>query len=107
MFLPYVVSKAAVIRLSEELAMETEQYGVAVFAIDPRLDVDGDDELLGQLRTGHPLDAVRPIALRYGSARSHVPRGRPGGHARDRSSGTLSRAATSRSGMTWTTYWVA
>ena len=31
----YVVSKAAVIRLSEELAMETEQYGVAVFAIDP------------------------------------------------------------------------
>jgi NAD(P)-dependent dehydrogenase (short-subunit alcohol dehydrogenase family) len=31
----YVASKAAVIRLSEELAMETEQYGVAVLAIDP------------------------------------------------------------------------
>ena len=31
----YVVSKAAVIRLSEELAMETEEHGVAVFAIDP------------------------------------------------------------------------
>jgi NAD(P)-dependent dehydrogenase (short-subunit alcohol dehydrogenase family) len=31
----YVASKAAVIRLSEELAMETEPYGVAVFAIDP------------------------------------------------------------------------
>ena len=31
----YVASKAAVIRLSEELAMETERYGVAVFAIDP------------------------------------------------------------------------
>ena len=31
----YVASKAAVIRLSEELAAETERYGVAVFAIDP------------------------------------------------------------------------
>ncbi len=31
----YVVSKAAVIRLSEALAMETEEHGVAVFAIDP------------------------------------------------------------------------
>jgi NAD(P)-dependent dehydrogenase (short-subunit alcohol dehydrogenase family) len=31
----YVASKAAVIRLSEELATETEPYGVAVFAIDP------------------------------------------------------------------------
>ena len=31
----YVASKAAVIRLSEELATETERNGVAVFAIDP------------------------------------------------------------------------
>jgi NAD(P)-dependent dehydrogenase (short-subunit alcohol dehydrogenase family) len=31
----YVASKAAVIRLSEELASETKKYGVAVFAIDP------------------------------------------------------------------------
>ncbi len=31
----YVASKAAVIRLSEELAAETERHGVAVFAIDP------------------------------------------------------------------------
>src|SRR3954454_13122951 len=31
----YVTSKAAVIRLSEELAMETQPYGLAVFAIDP------------------------------------------------------------------------
>jgi NAD(P)-dependent dehydrogenase (short-subunit alcohol dehydrogenase family) len=31
----YVASKAAVIRLSEELAAETAQRGVAVFAIDP------------------------------------------------------------------------
>jgi NAD(P)-dependent dehydrogenase (short-subunit alcohol dehydrogenase family) len=31
----YVASKAAVIRLSEELAAETEGHGVAVFAIDP------------------------------------------------------------------------
>ena len=31
----YVTSKAAVIRLTEELAMETEQHGVSVFAIDP------------------------------------------------------------------------
>jgi NAD(P)-dependent dehydrogenase (short-subunit alcohol dehydrogenase family) len=31
----YVVSKAAVIRLTEELAIETEPYGIAVFAIDP------------------------------------------------------------------------
>lgn len=31
----YVASKAAVIRLSEELATETERHGVAVFAIDP------------------------------------------------------------------------
>ena len=31
----YVASKAAVIRLTEELAIETEPYGIAVFAIDP------------------------------------------------------------------------
>jgi NAD(P)-dependent dehydrogenase (short-subunit alcohol dehydrogenase family) len=31
----YVASKAAMIRLSEELAMQTEQHGVTVFAIDP------------------------------------------------------------------------
>jgi NAD(P)-dependent dehydrogenase (short-subunit alcohol dehydrogenase family) len=31
----YVTSKAAVIRLTEELAMETGQHGVTVFAIDP------------------------------------------------------------------------
>jgi NAD(P)-dependent dehydrogenase (short-subunit alcohol dehydrogenase family) len=31
----YVASKAAVIRLSEELAAETGRHGVAVFAIDP------------------------------------------------------------------------
>jgi NAD(P)-dependent dehydrogenase (short-subunit alcohol dehydrogenase family) len=31
----YVTSKAAVIRLSEELALETEPYGLAAFAIDP------------------------------------------------------------------------
>jgi NAD(P)-dependent dehydrogenase (short-subunit alcohol dehydrogenase family) len=31
----YAVSKAAVIRLSEALAMESEPHGVAVFAIDP------------------------------------------------------------------------
>jgi NAD(P)-dependent dehydrogenase (short-subunit alcohol dehydrogenase family) len=31
----YVTSKAAVIRLSEALAMETEEYGVTIFAIDP------------------------------------------------------------------------
>jgi NAD(P)-dependent dehydrogenase (short-subunit alcohol dehydrogenase family) len=31
----YVTSKAAVIRLTEALAMETQDYGVAVFAVDP------------------------------------------------------------------------
>ncbi|CAA9310825.1 MAG: hypothetical protein AVDCRST_MAG61-1705 [uncultured Friedmanniella sp.] len=31
----YVASKAAVIRLSEELAAQTEPHGIAVFAIDP------------------------------------------------------------------------
>jgi NAD(P)-dependent dehydrogenase (short-subunit alcohol dehydrogenase family) len=31
----YVASKAAAIRLSEELALETKDYGVAVFSIDP------------------------------------------------------------------------
>ena len=31
----YVTSKAAVIRLSEALAIEAEEYGVTVFAIDP------------------------------------------------------------------------
>jgi NAD(P)-dependent dehydrogenase (short-subunit alcohol dehydrogenase family) len=31
----YVASKAAVIRLSEELAAQTADYGIAVFAIDP------------------------------------------------------------------------
>ncbi len=31
----YATSKAAVIRLTEALAMETQDYGVAVFAIDP------------------------------------------------------------------------
>lgn len=31
----YVASKAALIRLSESLAVEVEEYGVAVFAINP------------------------------------------------------------------------
>ena len=34
-FLSAYVANAAVIRLSEELAAETERHGVAVFAIDP------------------------------------------------------------------------
>jgi NAD(P)-dependent dehydrogenase (short-subunit alcohol dehydrogenase family) len=32
---PYVVSKTALIRLTENLAVETEEYGISVFAIHP------------------------------------------------------------------------
>jgi len=32
---PYVISKTALIRLTESLALETEEHGISVFAIHP------------------------------------------------------------------------
>lgn len=69
----YVTSKAALIRLTEELAMETEQHGIPVFAIDPGFMSTAMTDYLANSEQGRRW---APLAPSIFNTDAHVPTSR-------------------------------